>query len=285
MKSPSRAFTLIELLVVIAIIAILAAILFPVFAQAKAAAKFTSSLSNVKQVALGSIMYSGDADDMVVAYYGYATPAQPDKYLTKDTTYAGRIFPYVKSEDLFFDTMNSKPQPDTTVAGVRYHKDNAEAGTYSWSWITNLSINADGYAMSGTGTCASATRLVSQKSQTAIEQPAGRLAFGPTQYSTKNPYGWMYFEGYFAMWPTTDAYFATYNVYNLMWDARARYRTGKFVGAYADGHAAKYGREKFNHYYNSAANGVTEAPNQAKVCELLVSRGTDAFWGKAWSGE
>ncbi len=52
----SRAFTLIELLVVIAIIAILAAILFPVFAQAKAAAKKTQSLSNVKQIALSVLM-------------------------------------------------------------------------------------------------------------------------------------------------------------------------------------------------------------------------------------
>jgi len=49
----ARAFTLIELLVVIAIIAILAAILFPVFAQAKAAAKKSSDLSNHKQLALG----------------------------------------------------------------------------------------------------------------------------------------------------------------------------------------------------------------------------------------
>jgi prepilin-type N-terminal cleavage/methylation domain-containing protein/prepilin-type processing-associated H-X9-DG protein len=58
-----KAFTLIELLVVIAIIAILAAILFPVFAQAKAAAKKTATLSNVKQSSLGQIMYAGDNDD------------------------------------------------------------------------------------------------------------------------------------------------------------------------------------------------------------------------------
>ena len=58
-----RGFTLIELLVVIAIIAILAAILFPVFAQAKEAAKKTSDLSNQKQLSLGHIMYSSDNDD------------------------------------------------------------------------------------------------------------------------------------------------------------------------------------------------------------------------------
>lgn len=62
-SSRNQAFTLIELLVVIAIIAILAAILFPVFAQAKAAAKKTQALSNIKQNALGVIMYTGDFDD------------------------------------------------------------------------------------------------------------------------------------------------------------------------------------------------------------------------------
>jgi len=59
-----RAFTLIELLVVIAIIAILAAILFPVFAQAKAAAKKTVCLSQTKQMGLGTIMYATDYDDI-----------------------------------------------------------------------------------------------------------------------------------------------------------------------------------------------------------------------------
>ncbi|HEY0868042.1 MAG TPA: prepilin-type N-terminal cleavage/methylation domain-containing protein, partial [Fimbriimonas sp.] len=82
----NRAFTLIELLVVIAIIAILAAILFPVFAQAKAAAKKTASLSNVKQLNLGQIMYATDNDDrLCFAFSKTATPvavAKPPDYKT-----------------------------------------------------------------------------------------------------------------------------------------------------------------------------------------------------------
>lgn len=61
-----RAFTLIELLVVIAIIAILAAILFPVFAQAKAAAKKTACISNARQLGMGLMLYAGDNDDRVM---------------------------------------------------------------------------------------------------------------------------------------------------------------------------------------------------------------------------
>src|SRR5579859_5981736 len=64
MHSLQKAFTLIELLVVIAIIAILASILFPVFAQAKAAAKKAACLSNDKQLALADIMYTNDYDDL-----------------------------------------------------------------------------------------------------------------------------------------------------------------------------------------------------------------------------
>ena len=72
-----RAFTLIELLVVIAIIAILAAILFPVFAQAKAAAKKSVDLSNMKQMATASYMYYTDYDDTLFLY----------RTSTKDPTY------------------------------------------------------------------------------------------------------------------------------------------------------------------------------------------------------
>ena len=74
-----RAFTLIELLVVIAIIAILAAILFPVFAQAKRAAKQTVCLSNVKQMGTAAALYLGDSDDTypITFYMGFESTYQP----------------------------------------------------------------------------------------------------------------------------------------------------------------------------------------------------------------
>ncbi len=79
------AFTLIELLVVIAIIAILAAILFPVFAQAKDAAKQTVCISNTKQMAIGGLLYATDNEDVLPrhdnngsCYYGEAECDTPD---------------------------------------------------------------------------------------------------------------------------------------------------------------------------------------------------------------
>ncbi len=75
----SRAFTLIELLVVIAIIAILAAILFPVFAQAKEAAKKTVCLSNLRQAGMGIKLYLADNDDTY--------PYQPLFPMNSDGTY------------------------------------------------------------------------------------------------------------------------------------------------------------------------------------------------------
>jgi prepilin-type N-terminal cleavage/methylation domain-containing protein len=66
-----RAFTLIELLVVIAIIAILAAILFPVFAQAKFAAKKTVDLSNAKEIGTANYLYLNDYDDTMPIFYAY----------------------------------------------------------------------------------------------------------------------------------------------------------------------------------------------------------------------
>jgi prepilin-type N-terminal cleavage/methylation domain-containing protein/prepilin-type processing-associated H-X9-DG protein len=89
------AFTLIELLVVIAIIAILAAILFPVFAQAKAAAKQSACLSNVKQLSLGVMMYQNDYDDDF-PMGGWQYPNNVDNPTLSDRWYID-IAPYTKN--------------------------------------------------------------------------------------------------------------------------------------------------------------------------------------------
>ena len=99
MNTRNRAFTLIELLVVIAIIAILAAILFPVFAQAKLAAKTTNSLSNIKQIALGNQMYYNDNDDTRM---GRQTIDASVCMSWKQSSES-----YRKSSDLFRDTVNN----------------------------------------------------------------------------------------------------------------------------------------------------------------------------------
>ncbi|MBV6458086.1 MAG: hypothetical protein HONBIEJF_01208 [Fimbriimonadaceae bacterium] len=93
-----KAFTLIELLVVIAIIAILAAILFPVFAQAKAAAKKTACISNTKQVALAVQMYQGDNDDNLPLVQTTGTfDANPQN---PDSNFHILIVPYIKTQEI-----------------------------------------------------------------------------------------------------------------------------------------------------------------------------------------
>ncbi len=95
-KKKTVGFTLIELLVVIAIIAILAAILFPVFAQVREKARQTACLSNEKQIGLGIIQYTQDYDETLpIAYYG----AKPDPYYL--SKWMDMIYPYVKSQAVF----------------------------------------------------------------------------------------------------------------------------------------------------------------------------------------
>ena len=88
-----KGFTLIELLVVIAIIAILAAILFPVFAKAREKARQTACLSNEKQICLGILMYAQDYDERFPGLFmpnGVTTPWYPDL-----------IMPYIKNLQIF----------------------------------------------------------------------------------------------------------------------------------------------------------------------------------------
>jgi prepilin-type N-terminal cleavage/methylation domain-containing protein/prepilin-type processing-associated H-X9-DG protein len=108
-RSGRRGFTLIELLVVIAIIAILAAILFPVFAQAREAARITSCASNMRQLSLGVLMYTQDFDETLpmVTNYAAATNA-PDRVWTNT------VQPYVKNTGIFLcpSAINARFAPD-----------------------------------------------------------------------------------------------------------------------------------------------------------------------------
>ena len=138
--SNRSAFTLIELLVVIAIIAILAAILFPVFAQAKLAAKKTVDLSNQKQIVLGTLMYENDYD----GGYPFCWGVGPD-----NIDWQWGVNPYIKNTDLWKSPVDNwaRPAPtagsDCTVSG-----NVGPAITYSMNymdpWMGNNDYPSDG---------------------------------------------------------------------------------------------------------------------------------------------
>lgn len=110
-------FTLIELLVVIAIIAILAAILFPVFARAREKARQTSCLSNVKQIVLGCLMYGNDYDERTPRHgcgWGNRTNG--------DICFAAATYPYTKNLQIF-----------RCPSGLEYANIGADGNAYGWN--------------------------------------------------------------------------------------------------------------------------------------------------------
>jgi prepilin-type N-terminal cleavage/methylation domain-containing protein len=133
-----RAFTLIELLVVIAIIAILAAILFPVFTSARKAAWKSHDLSNFKQLGMGLQMYLGDYDDRIpdrrdlkLAYPGGLRPWTSWPASDPRSGWAVDVFhPYIKNDRLL-----ESPLARSAFRGITQVEQQAEHGLSNiWMW-------------------------------------------------------------------------------------------------------------------------------------------------------
>ncbi len=249
-----KAFTLIELLVVIAIIAILAAILFPVFAQAREKARATSCLSNVKQIGLGIMMYAQDYDEVYPTYASYVPSARIQNPLDPNdkpggTTGIGRrpmwqakIYPYLKNWDIY-RCPSDLGSPTNLVA--KFH--NISYG-YNYGYLSKLEVTQD---PDPTGP----TQWFSGVSMAAVLKPAdivmvtdngGISANGNTASTTGSmtnpPDGWpsdLYFYG-----PTTVGWGANCTNYfsggGGKWENTGgfawRHNEGGNV-CYADGHA------------------------------------------------
>ncbi len=115
-----RGFTLIELLVVIAIIAILAAILFPVFARAREKARQSSCLSNIKQIGTGVLMYVQDYDQRFPLAVWYGAAAQ----------WYNSVRPYVQNEQIFYCPTQMPLNDPPTIAGGRNYEYNGYGLVY-----------------------------------------------------------------------------------------------------------------------------------------------------------
>lgn len=182
-----KGFTLIELLVVIAIIAILAAILFPVFAQAKLAAKKTTSISNVKQATLAGILYEGDNDDVLFPAIADGTRGDglggqfgsacfgPGADAPCRFGYPLLLQAYSKNKDMFFCPMDKADDPQVSdgaghgrfdTNNLYYYYDVGSYPSYGMniSYLNTVSNGPMGPSYAG-------------KSATSIENAAGTVLF------------------------------------------------------------------------------------------------------------
>ena len=154
-----RGFTLIELLVVIAIIAILAAILFPVFARAREKARQSSCLSNVKQIALACMMYTQDYDERLPRmYFDTGVPGSvvyPAGGTSNGMIWPNPVYPYVNNIQVFncpsWGTRWSGNYSGTVPYGISSHLSGKALADLKRPAETILV--ADSYNASGSSQC------------------------------------------------------------------------------------------------------------------------------------
>ncbi|MBS1703060.1 MAG: prepilin-type N-terminal cleavage/methylation domain-containing protein [Armatimonadetes bacterium] len=276
-----KGFSLIELLVVIAIIAILAAILFPVFAQAKAAAKKIASLSNQKQIGLGAVMYANDYDDYLpeTGWDGPCsspTPGSNGYYAVGDAYFSG-VFsfpiaeaPYMKNRDILKCPADDAPAVFNKLGSMCYEQQliqggvpgaypgmrndvNAMMKVLPMSYAGNYFLSQT-YAVSIAGP-RSARNSAKMFNMSSIIYPAN-VFFSADAGSTINPANGNYFSGWYIA-PGYDA--------AGRWLKGMRHQGGRNF-SYCDGHA-KYFKD------DSILNGTGGNKTQAQIMLAYQKRG------------
>ena len=180
MVQKRSAFTLIELLVVIAIIAILAAILFPVFAQAKLAAKKTTALSNAKQIATANFIYMGDYDDALIKeFFGFPAdcaswPAAASGYYS----WRHAMMPYMKNNGIMGDQTN--PFVSNQYWADWWDKNDNNVRDSGEALPTNFAVNnvMIGFA---NGQCSGQWTPVGQSTLDGVEDVASTILIVPNR--------------------------------------------------------------------------------------------------------
>ncbi|HZP84709.1 MAG TPA: prepilin-type N-terminal cleavage/methylation domain-containing protein [Chthonomonadaceae bacterium] len=221
MKRRGNGFTLIELLVVLAVIAILAAILFPVFAQAREKARGIACLSNVKQLGTGTLLYIADYDERFPMWFDY-----PDKFdfLTGDL-----IVPYLKSDEIFRCPSHRSVdwRGDLCASiGANGQRVAPTACRYRSNYGLNLALAYQSYVSNDYWWNPSPTASLA-----SVQLPAQRLLWGDTGYviDPRLPFDPSkdFYEGYFWLWPPDAPY--------PPWPTPRH--QGRFNVVYVDGHA------------------------------------------------